>query len=267
VIIQGSAAPVTGDNGTQLGAVVTFRDVTAQRTLERQKDDFLAAAAHDLKTPLTTIKGIAQILQRRVGRWETPEAEQLIKDLDRIDSTVSKMNVLINKLLDITRLQMDQPLTLEKRATDLVALTNAAIEDQRAINKRHTLRLESDTPEIIGSLDAFRIERVMTNLLSNSIRYSPQGGEVIVGIRQVSEANARWAVITVCDNGLGIPARDVPYIFDRFYRASNVEGKIVGAGIGLAGVRQIVEQHGGSISAHSKKDGETVFTVRLPLDG
>jgi PAS domain S-box-containing protein len=267
VIIQGSVAPVTGDNRTQLGAVVTFRDVTAQRTLERQKDDFLAAAAHDLKTPLTTIKGVAQILQRRVGRWATPEAEQLMTDLDRIDSTVSKMNVLINKLLDITRLQMDQPLTLEKRATDLVALTNAAIEDQQEVSKRHTLRLESDAPEITGFLDAFRIERVVTNLLSNSIRYSPQGGEVVVSIQQVTESITRWAVITVCDNGLGIPARDVPYIFDRFYRAGNVEGKIAGAGIGLAGVRQIVEQHGGSISARSEEDGETVFTVRLPLDG
>lgn len=266
VIIQGSAAPVTGEEGAQLGTVVTFRDVTAQRTLERQKDDFLAAAAHDLKTPLTTIKGVAQILQRRVGRWETPEAEKLIQDLARIDSTVSKMNLLINKLLDITRLQMDQPLTLEKRPTDLVAVTKAVIEDQQTVSKRHTVRLESETPEVIGSLDSFRIERVMTNLLSNSIRYSPQGGEIRVGIRQAIEADMRWGVITVCDTGLGIPAPDLPHIFDRFYRAGNVEGKIAGAGIGLAGVRQIVEQHGGSISAQSDERGGTVFTVRLPLD-
>jgi PAS domain S-box-containing protein len=267
VIVQGSVAPVTGENGTQLGAVVTFRDVTARRTLERQKDDFLAAAAHDLKTPLTTIKGVAQILQRRVGRWGTPEAEHLMHDLDRIDSTVSKMNLLINKLLDITRLQMDQPLTLEKRATDLVAVTRAVIDDQQTISKHHTIRLESDAPEIVGSLDAFRIERVVTNLLSNSIRYSPQGGEICVAIRKVSEANSPWAVITVHDNGVGIPTHDVAYIFDRFYRASNVEGTIAGAGIGLAGVRQIVEQHGGSISADSSEDQGTTFTVRLPLDG
>jgi PAS domain S-box-containing protein len=267
LIVQGSVAPVTGDNGMQLGAVVTFRDVTAQRTLERQKDDFLAAAAHDLKTPLTTIKGVTQILQRRVGRWDTPEGKHLMHDLDRIDGTVSKMNLLINKLLDITRLQMDQPLTLEKRETDLVAVTKAVIEDQQTISKRHAVRLESDALEITGSLDTFRFERVMTNLLSNSIRYSPQGGEIVVDMREVKEADARWAVITVRDNGLGIPAHEVPHIFDRFYRASNVEGKIAGAGIGLAGVRQIVEQHGGSISAASDEDGGTTFTVRLPLDG
>ncbi len=267
VIVQGSVAPVTGDDGTQLGAVVTFRDVTAQRTLERQKDDFLAAAAHDLKTPRTTIKGVAQILQRRVGRWETPEAEQLLQDLARIDSNVSKMNLLINKLLDITRLQMDQPLTLEKRPTDLVAVTKAVIEDQQTASKCHTVRLETETPEVIGMLDLFRIERVMTNLLANSIRFSPQGGEIRVGIRQVIEADMRWGVITVYDTGLGIPAPDLPHIFDRFYRAGNVEGKIARAGIGLAGVRQIVEQHGGSISAESGEGGGTTFTVRLPLDG
>jgi PAS domain S-box-containing protein len=266
VIIQGSVAPVTGDDGTQLGTVVTFRDITAQRTLERQKDDFLAAAAHDLKTPLTTIKGVTQILQRRVGRWETPEAEGLLQDLARIDSTVSKMNVLINKLLDLTRLQMDQPLSLEKKPTDLVTLTRAVIEDQQTISKRHTVQLDSEAPEIVGSLDSFRIERVVTNLITNAIRYSPQGGEIRVGICEVREADMRWGVISVYDTGLGIPAQDMPHIFDRFYRAGNVEGKIAGAGIGLAGVRQIVEQHGGSISAQSDEGNGTTFTVRLPLD-
>lgn len=267
VIVQGSVAPLAGDNQSPLGAVITFRDVTAQRTLERQKDDFLAAAAHDLKTPLTTIKGVAQILQRRVGRWETPEAEHLMHDLERIDSTVSKMNMLINKLLDITRLQMDQPLSLEKRKTDLVALARAVIEDQQTGSKRHTLQLDSHDLEVVGNLDTFRIERVLTNLLSNSIRYSPQGGEILIGIRQESESKARWAVITVYDHGLGIPAAEVSHIFNRFYRATNVEGKIAGAGIGLAGVRQIVEQHGGSISAQSDEKIGTTFTVRLPLDG
>jgi signal transduction histidine kinase len=128
------------------------------------------------------------------------------------------------------------------------------------------MQLDSEALEVVGSLDSFRIERVLTNLVTNSIRYSPQGGEIRVGISEVREADMRWGVISVFDTGLGIPAQDMPHIFDRFYRAGNVEGKIAGAGIGLAGVRQIVEQHGGSISAQSDEGDGTTFTVRLPLD-
>ncbi|HEX6506522.1 MAG TPA: PAS domain-containing sensor histidine kinase, partial [Chloroflexota bacterium] len=266
LIIQGSAAPVTGENGAQLGAVVTFRDVTAQQTLERQKDDFLAAAAHDLKTPLTTVKGIAQILQRRVGRWDTPEAESLLEDLSRIDATATRMAILINKLLDLTRLQMDQPLDLDKRPTGVVALARSMIAEQQISGAPHRVRLESDGPEIVGVWDAFRLERVISNLLSNAIRYSPEGGEITISIQRLEEAGRSWVEIIVRDQGIGIPAKDLPHIFERFFRASNVVGQIAGVGIGLSGVRQIVEQHGGSIAAESQEGIGTTFTVRLPLE-
>jgi signal transduction histidine kinase len=109
-----------------------------------------------------------------------------------------------------------------------------------------------------------RLERVLENLLSNAIKYSPEGGSITVAIAD-EEIGGPWAVLTVRDQGLGIPAADLPRVFERFQRARNVEGRIGGTGIGLASARQIVEQHGGTIAAESAEGTGSTFTVRLPL--
>jgi signal transduction histidine kinase len=111
-----------------------------------------------------------------------------------------------------------------------------------------------------------RLGRVLVNLLSNAIKYSPSGGDIVVSVGEVERDGARLARLSVSDHGLGVPAADLPVIFERFQRARNVEGRIGGTGIGLASVRQIVEQHGGSISATSTEGAGSTFTVLLPLD-
>lgn len=265
LIIECSATPVVGDDGENMGGVVSFRDVTTHRTLEHQKDDFLSAAAHDLKTPLTTIKGLAQILGRRAARADTPETEQLLDGLYRIDATTTRMGGLINELLDTSRLQMGRSLDLIRSQSDLIALLGHVVSEQQHTTEQHRVRLVAPESKIVGEWDASRLERAFTNLVSNAITYSPNGGQVDVTVC-VDTSGTPTAVIRVEDEGLGIPEQDLPHVFERFHRGSNVAGRIPGTGIGLAGARDIFQQHGGTISAHRRDEGGTRFEVTLPLE-
>jgi PAS domain S-box-containing protein len=229
------------------------------------RDEFLAAASHDLKNPLAAIKGIAQLLHRRARRASTLEGQSFADGLQRIDATITRMTRLIDSLLDVSRVQMGQPLPLDRRPLDLVALAREAAEEQQQSSDRHQLRVDAAVPELIGVWDAHRLERVLANLLNNAVKYSPAGGEVTLIVRPDAEAGAPWAVVMVQDRGLGIPAADLPRIFERFQRAQNVQGHIAGTGIGLAIARQIVEQHGGRVTVESEEGEGTTFTVRLPL--
>lgn len=260
VVAEVSATPVVAEDGTRMGAVLAVRDITSQYNLERQKDDFLSAAAHDLRTPLTSMKGRLQLLHRRAERGNL-DAETLMGELDRIDMGLRRMTSLISELLDVANIQIGRPLVLEHRPMDLVALCREVVGEQQHVSERHTVTVDARTPVVVGSWDATRLERVLANLLSNAIKYSPEGGTIDVCVDQEGD----WAVLSVTDEGIGIPETDLPYVFDRFRRGENATGKIPGTGIGLTAVRDIVERHGGSIAAENREGDGAVFTVRLPL--
>lgn len=260
VVVNTSAAPVLGEDGAPLGAVVTVRDMTAEYEMARQKDDFLSAAAHDLKTPLTTIKGHAQLLQKRAAL--APEGERLVEGLQRIDGVATRMTALINELLDVNRVQMGKPLDLVLKPVELVALARPLVADAQSAYDGHRIVLISREPAIHGQWDLYRVERVVGNLLSNALAYSPDGGAITVTVDREGDD---WALLQVSDQGLGIPATDLPHIFERFHRGGNVAGRIAGSGIGLAAVRQIVEQHGGAIDVESREGEGSTFAARLPL--
>jgi signal transduction histidine kinase len=118
---------------------------------------------------------------------------------------------------------------------------------------------------VVGEWDRMRLERVLDNLLSNAVKYSPQGGPIAIRVGREDDAGGAWAVVSVRDDGIGVPAEDLPWIFERYRRAGNVAGRVAGTGIGLAGARQIVEQHGGTIGVESDEGQGTTVTVRLPL--
>jgi PAS domain S-box-containing protein len=259
VVIQASAAPILAPDGASLGGVLTVRDVTAQYDLARQKDDFLSAAAHDLKTPLTSIKGYTQILERRARRANTSETNALLDGLSRIDETTKKMTQLINELLDITRIQMGRPLDLVQRRLDLAALLRALVKE-RGEAGADRVSFDSSPAEVWGTWDAYRLERVFGNILTNAIKYSPEGGPICVTVQQ----DEGVAMVTVRDSGIGIPARDLPRIFERFFRGSNVGERISGTGIGLAAAREIVSQHAGTITVESVEGEGTTVRVCLP---
>ena len=228
----------------------------------RIRDDLLSSVSHDLRTPITSIKGRAQILLRRAQRG-TPLAPEAIADaLSAIDGVADRMNALVGELVDSGRLQSGRPLELHRHPTDLVALIRDTAAEAQRTTAEHVIRILTELPELTGVWDVSRLERVFANLLSNAVRYSPEGGEVVVSVAREGES----ARLSVQDWGVGIPAADLPYIFERFRRGRNVTGRIAGSGIGLAGAKQIVEQHGGTIRIESKEGAGTTVTVRLPLD-
>jgi signal transduction histidine kinase len=232
----------------------------------RSRDETLATISHDLRTPLTSIRGVAQLLQRRIMRGGMDPAE-IVERLGRIEEQTTLMARMIDDLLDVARIEAGRPLELHLEPCDLVALAEKVGADVQRSTDLHTIRAVSQVEgPLIGSFDCVRIERVLQNLLSNAVKYSPDGGEVTVLVDRAEDAGGAWAIIAVRDQGIGIPPEDVPHIFERFYRASNVGEGIRGTGLGLAGAQQIVQQHGGEISASSLPGLGTTITVRLPVE-
>lgn len=236
------------------------------RAALNSRDAFLSSVTHDLMTPLTSVLGYVQLLQRRLRRLTPADAARFQEGLDQIEITGIRMRRQVEQLLDVARLQMGRPLELERRPTDLVALCWGACREMQMSSDRHRLVLDARAERIIGAWDALRLERLLDNLLSNAIKYSPAGGEVRLTVQQEDDAGAPWAVLSVRDPGIGIPAADLAHIFSRFYRAANTAQQMTGSGIGLASARQIVQEHGGVISAVSAEGEGSVFTVRLPLE-
>jgi signal transduction histidine kinase len=235
----------------------------AQRAI-RLRDDFLAFASHDLKSPLTAIKGTADVLERRARRSTEPEALRSVELLERISQTATRMAGLIDQILDVAQLRAGQQLQLEREPTNLVTLAHRIVRDFQ-LSTSHVIVVESAETELLGDWDAARVERVISNLVNNSIKYSPTGSDITLALCRENGGTEAWAVLDVCDHGVGIPDDELPRVFDRFYRGRNVVGKVHGTGIGLAGVRQIVEQHGGRISVASTDGGGTTVSVRFPL--
>jgi PAS domain S-box-containing protein len=264
--VQASAAPIVAPNGRISGAVASFRDVSAQRELEHQKDEFLSAVAHDLKTPVAVLQGQAQLLQRWAQR-DRLDLERMVEGLNAIETRARMMTGLIDELMDVTRLRMGHHLELNRRSTDLTELVRGIITAQQSVAERHHLVLEAPESEIVAHCDTSRVARLVENVLSNATKFSPGGSEVQVRLHSQQQAGQSWAVLSVRDQGVGIPSRDLPHIFEWFHRADNVVGTTIGTGIGLAVARQIVEQHGGSIDVESEERIGSTFTIRLPLTG
>lgn len=246
-------------------AVDNARLYLEAREAVRVRNEFFSSISHDLKNPLTTVKGMAQLLIRRAQRLGVPDVEQLVLGLSTIEATAARMNSQINELLDLARLQSGQPIGLDRRPLDLVALARQVAAEHQQGTDRHSIAVESPLAELFGLWDSGRLERVVSNLVSNAVKYSPRGGEIRVRIAQEVIDDLPWALLEVSDHGMGIPAADLPFVFDRFRRAENVAGRISGTGIGLASVRQIVELHGGTVAVRSKEGEGTTFTVQLPL--
>ncbi|GEM_PF-571446 len=227
------------------------------------RDEFLGAVAHDLRSPLTTVQGMAQLLLRQARRVAPPELPRLAAGLETIEITARKMTAMVQEILDLTQLEMGQQLTLTAAAVDLTALLQGAVRDAQQMTSQHRVVLQAPAQPLAGEWDGLRLERVFANLLSNAIKYSPDGGTISVTPAEIA-ADGEWCEVAVADEGMGIPAEDLPHIFERFYRAAGVTGRVMGTGLGLAGVKQIVEQHGGTISVESTVGAGSRFVVRLP---
>ncbi len=233
----------------------------------RVRDEFLASASHELRTPVTTIKAFSQMLQRRLLNGSVVEATDLLEALQSIDGNASRLAAQINELLDLSRLQAGNPIELYRRPTDLAALLKKAVETHRLLSGRHTIRIESSPPDLIGMWDGFRLERALNHLLSNAVKYSPPGAEIVVALGVDATQQRRTAVLTVHDQGIGIPKDELPHIFEKYYRATNVPERAYGTGTGLVSVLEVLRLHGGTIGIESEEGSGTTCTVSLPCDG
>lgn len=245
--------------------VAVMRDVRERREYERTQEEFLASVAHDLKNPLAAVRGQAQLLRRRMLRGEMPDPERLLAGLTAIDAGAGRMAGMIDELVDVARLRAGQPIELRRQPVDLAALAQRHVEEMQRLDDRHQFILEAGDAPVFGMWDSARIERVVANLVGNAIKFSPRGGPVTIRVGRGEAFGGPCAVLSVSDQGVGIPASDLPYVFERFHRGRNV-GSIRGSGIGLAGARSIVEGHGGTIAVESAEGTGSTFTVRLPLD-
>jgi len=281
--VEYSVTPIITD-GRADGTVVAFRDITMRKRLEetqamllaheqtarsaaeislKVRSDVLATVSHDLRQPLTVIKGTVQILSRQIANLEIAERERLLDRLERIDSSTTSMTGIINELLDVAQLATGQRLALDPRPTDLVALVGQIVMNHDRLTN-HSMVFDTKEESLVGSWDASRLERVIVNLLSNAKKYSPDDRNITLRLARDSGATD-WAIIEIKDEGIGIPADDLPHIFDGFYRASNATGTSSGTGLGLPGARAIIEQHGGRLELVSAEGMGTSVTVHLPV--
>ena len=232
----------------------------------RERDRLLSIVAHDLRNPLASIQGAAQLLARRLARNEPLDREPLSHTVEQIDRSAVRMNSLITEILDFSRMQAGVGLALSNRPTDLGELVGRVVEEGRQTSPQHQIVFAAAGAPLVGEWDPPRLERIIANLLDNAVKYSPPGSAIRVEIREAHPAGApARALVTVTDQGAGIPAADLPHIFEWYRRGTNVEAWTPGTGIGLAGARQIVEQYGGTITVESVEGQGSTFTVALPL--
>ncbi|HEX8983554.1 MAG TPA: ATP-binding protein [Ktedonobacterales bacterium] len=256
-------------------ALAVYQDVTVMAEAERIKDEFVALAAHELRTPIAVASGYAQMLLRPTPSYdqtppETPLAPWQDEALGDIDSALKRLTALTDDLLDVTRLQAGR-LLLSKEPHDLVALASRLCKRMQTTTTQHVIRLEAHARHLIVEIDVRRIEQVFHNLLSNAIKYSPLGGEIAIAMRKVGPDPAHGierpsAEITIQDHGMGIPADQQAMIFERFVRARNAQERgIDGTGLGLYLCKEILAAHDGHIWFESAEGQGTTFHVLLPL--
>ncbi len=231
---------------------------------------FFASAIHDLKAPLTGIAlwvDTLGVLQTQLSATEAAQTVALLgQTVEQLQILVRRSIHLVDDVIDILRMEgaSGRPSSFTPGEVDLVGLVREALNGWQA-DRKHLLRLESAESELWGWWDANRLARLVDNLLDNAIKYSPAGGAITVRVGLEDADDRQWALLEVGDQGIGIPAAELPHIFEPFHRAHNVTGAVGGIGLGLWGCRAVVEQHGGTLSVMSREGDGTTFTVRLPL--
>ncbi len=252
---------VRDELGNLTGVIALFSDITEIRRLERMKTEFVSTVSHELRTPLTSIKGfIATLLEDREGYFD---AETRYEFYQIIDQETDRLRRLIEDLLNLSRIERGVALQPHWQRVDLSKVIERVLAIQRSYTDKHQLiaDLPEDLPPIVADED--KIDGILTNLVNNAIKYSPNGGEVRV--RAVREDNS--ILISVQDQGIGIPKDKLTKIFEKFERIDTKETRAAGGtGIGLYLVKHLVELHEGQIWAESEGVGKgATFYVRLPI--
>jgi len=243
---------------TVRGAVAVVRDMTEERRLDKLRKDFIANVSHELRTPISLLQGYSEAIIDDIAATDE-EKKEIVKI---IYEESLRMKRLVNELLDLARMEAGHT-NLQKREVEIPAFIKRVTNKFQGLAKDQEVRLlfDWDKPSFAANIDPDRIEQVLTNLIDNALRHTPKGGFVKVDM----EKKQKGVVIYVIDSGSGIPEEDLPFVFERFYKADKARTRgRSGTGLGLAIAKNIVEAHGGSIRVQSKLGEGTTFSFYLP---
>lgn len=257
-IIRTLFAPYADESDKNGGTVVVIADITEQTKLERARREFVANVSHELRTPITTIKSYAETILD-MAEEETAETG-FIKV---IEQEADRMTRIVTDLLTLSKLD-NSAKVMDKKVFDLSALVENVVEKLKINANNQGLEIkfasEGDSKSFFGDRD--RMEQVITNIISNAVKYTPSGGSIDVSCK----ASYTEVCIAVKDNGIGIPEKDLPRIFERFYRVDKARSRESGGtGLGLAIAKELVELHGGKIKLESREGKGTTVTITLPM--
>jgi two-component system phosphate regulon sensor histidine kinase PhoR len=245
------------DRGPTGRIVVTLTDITQRRRLEVLRRDFVANASHELKTPVAAVRALAETLLTALP--DDPEAGRQFAE--RIAREAERLDVLARDLLDLSRVERG---TLDVEPVDLVGLAKEALDGYEGLATERRVRLRSELQQVSMRGDRAQLGLLLSNLLDNAVRHTPAKGTVCV---RLDAAESR-AVLQVADTGEGIPASELPRVFERFYRVDKARARQTGGtGLGLAIVRHVAEAHGGTVRVDSELGQGSTFTVALPVAG
>jgi two-component system phosphate regulon sensor histidine kinase PhoR len=261
-IFQAQTAFVHGErDGVPIimGVVAIFNDITEIRNVERMKTAFVSTVSHELRTPLTSIKGFIATLLQDTDNYFGPEERTEFYQI--IDSECDRLRRLIEDLLNVSRIESGRALQMNCSRFDPVEAVEGVLQAQRSYTDKHTLILNApfDTPDIVADADKF--DQIMTNLVSNAIKYSPSGGEVVIDL-WVDELMLH---VSVRDQGIGIPADKLQRVFEKFERIDNRDTRQAGGtGIGLFLVKHLIDLHQGNIHVESDLNKGSSFIFEIP---
>lgn len=250
-------APVIGENGNWLGIVIVLHDITELIRLEQIRKDFVANVSHELKTPVTSIKGFSEMLLD--GAVDDPDMNKEFLEIMYKES--NRLQLLIEDLLRLSSLERSS-FEITKYPVDLVAIFEQSLQIVRPKLQMKNMKIILETPDELEILaDHDRLVQVMVNLIHNAIAYSPEQTAITVAVKE----ELGWVDISVSDHGMGISPDEIPRLFERFYRIDRARSRESGGtGLGLAIVKHIVEAHHGTVTVESELGAGTTFHVHLP---
>jgi signal transduction histidine kinase len=253
-------APIRDEANHYLGMVLVNQDITHEVEVERMKADFISMLTHDLKNPLTVILTSAQLIVKGYLGPISPKMESQVKAMNRNAQTMLE---LVNNFLDVSKIEAGK-MTLGRQPMNIMDLVDNVIQNFSNQTEELGIDLVKEIQDIhipVMTCDPFQVERVLSNLVSNAIKFTSKPGHVIVRVG-VEKDNM---ILTVSDSGEGIPKDDLPSLFSRYFRTQKVQGKIKGTGLGLYIVKSITEAHGGKVRVESELHKGTTFYVSIPI--